>query len=50
MEAVSQEANVPPIIALITKFDRSALRSGAIAHIPPNCIPIEPKFANPQRA
>ena len=50
MDAVNHEARTPPIIALSTKFDRSLLRSGAIAPIPPNCMPIEPTFAKPHKA
>ena len=50
IDAVSQEANAPPIIAFITKFERSLRRSGAIDPIPPNCMPIDPKFANPHKA
>ena len=48
--AVNQDAKAPPIIAFVTSRARSPLRLGAIAPIPPNCIPIEPKFAKPHRA
>ena len=50
MEAVNQEAIAPPSIALKTILDKSFFRSGAIEPIPPNWIPIEPKFANPHKA
>ena len=35
---------------LKTILDKSFFRSGAIEPIPPNWIPIEPKFANPHKA
>ena len=50
MQAVIKDANAPPIIALKTSSEISFFRSGAIPPIPPNCIPIEPKLANPHKA
>ena len=47
MVAVNHEANAPPIIALVTNFAKSFLRSGAIEPIPPSCIPIDAKLAKP---
>ena len=48
--AVNHDAKAPPNIAFVTSFARSLLRLGAIPPIPPNCMPIEPKFAKPHNA
>jgi hypothetical protein len=50
MVAVSSAAQVPPISALIPKAAKVLRCPGARTPIPPICIPIEAKFANPQRA
>lgn len=50
IQAVIKHAMVPAINARNTTRANAGRRCGARAPIPPNCIPIEPKFANPQRA
>ena len=48
--AVNHEANAPPSMALKPTLAISCFLSGANALIPPTCIPIEAKLANPQSA
>lgn len=50
MQAVSQEAMAPPIIALRPRAARSCRREGAMAEIPPIWIPIDEKLAKPVSA
>ena len=48
--AVIQEAKAPPIMARSAMRERSFLRPSAIAPMPPIWMPIDAKFAKPQRA
>ena len=50
MAADKRLASVPPTSAFAPSEARSDRRSGAKAPIPPICIPMDIKFANPQRA
>ena len=47
MVADNSDASVPPINALKPNLDRFFLCPGANDPIPPICIPIEAKLANP---
>ena len=49
MTAVNKDANVPAISAKIPNLDKSLVRLGAKAPIPPICIPMDAKLANPHK-
>jgi hypothetical protein len=50
MQAVMKFVIFPAIIALAAYLVKTFIREGAKALIPPICMPIEAKLANPQRA